>query len=120
MSTENPTTSLAELSLLTAQYRERQSRNSALYEESRTLEQRRRVLATEILSALARFIRISTPKNDYLNELNVLRRDGELMARLEQEERKRQYDRAAAETVLEDLNRQFMPFLRRYDPKGAY
>ena len=120
MSVASPAASLAELSLLTAQYRERQSRQSALMEEGRSLEQRRRALSAGIRSALSRFVKLAEFKNDYSAELNILRRDGELLLRLEQEERKRLYDRAAAEAVLEDLNRQFMPFLRRYDPKGAY
>ena len=120
MSLQNPVASLAELSLLTAQYRERQTRQSALAQESRTLEQRRRALSMGIHALLSRFVKAAELKNDYLIELNVLRRDGDLMARLEQDERKRQYDRAAAEAVLEDLNHQFLPFLRRYDPKGAY
>ena len=120
MSVASPAASLAELSLLTAQYRERQSRQSALVEEGRSLEQRRRALSASIRSALSRFVKAAEFKNDYSAELNILRRDGELFLRLEQEERKRLYDRAAAEAVLEDLNRQFIPFLRRYDPKGAY
>ena len=120
MSLQNPAASIAELSLLTAQYRERQSRQSALSEEFRNQEQRRRAFSGSIHATLARYLKGVELKNDYLSELNVLRRDSELWARLEQEERKRQYDRAAAEAVLADLNHQFLPFLRRYDPKGAY
>ena len=120
MPLQNPAASLAELSLLTAQYRERQSRRGALTEECRAQEQRRRTLSASIQSVLSRYLRGIELKNDYLAELNALRRDADLMARLEQEERKRLYDRAAAEAVLADLNNQFIPFLRRYDPKGAY
>ena len=120
MPTQNPAASLAELALLAVQYRERQSRQSSLAEEARMLEQRRRALTARLHTLLSRLFKGLEQKNDYLSELNILRRDGDLAARLSFEERKRQYDRAAAEAVLEDLNQQFLPFLRRYDPKGAY
>ncbi len=120
MSDENPTSALAELSLLAVQYRERQSRQNTLVEEMRILEQRRRAMVARLQETLSRFFGGLALKNDYQGEITTLRRDAELMARLEFEERKRQYDRAAAETVLDELNKQFLPFLRRYDPKGAY
>lgn len=120
MSDQNPSAALAELSLLAVQYREKQSRQSALVEEMRNLEQRRRALCGRLHGILSRFFKGLEPKNDYTGELDTLRRDSDLITRLDFEERKRRYDRAATETVLEDLNRQFLPFLRRYDPKGAY
>ncbi len=116
---EDPSAELAELTLLSKQQREQTRRHAAMGEELVTLERRRGVLVGSIRTYLSRFFPQVPVKADYRSEIDLLRRDRETLVRLDSEVRKRQYDHAAAEAVLEDLKRQLHPFLRRYDPKGT-
>lgn len=119
MPEQNLTASLAELALLADQSRERMHRQNALAEETKGLQKRLLALRESIHSYVSRIFRGLENKNDYGAEIDRLCRDAEMQARFIAEDRKRQYDRAVAEEALDELNNQFIPFLRRYDAKGA-
>ena len=119
MPEQNLTASLAELALLAEQCRERMHRQNALNEELKGLQKRFGALSSSLQSYLSRIFKGLENKNDYGAEIDRLCRDAEMQARFTAEDRKRQYDRAVAEETLDELNNQFIPFLRRYDAKGA-
>ncbi|MBQ8432646.1 MAG: AAA family ATPase [Clostridia bacterium] len=110
---------LTQLTLFAKQQREQRQRQAAMAEELVALERRRGGLVESIRAYLTRFFPQVPVKPDYRAEIDLLCRDRETLVRLDTEARRRQYDRAAAEAMLEDLKRQLHPFLRRYDPKGT-
>lgn len=119
MGTEDPSASLAELLVVSEQCREKQSKQHSLSEELRGLFSRRRALGERMRLFLSRYLGGADDKSDYRVELDRLCRDTDLFERLESDERKRRFERAAETATQEDLQQRLMPFLRRYDPKGS-
>ncbi len=109
---------LTELSLLARQYRESVGRNERTDAALRTLQEQRVKLIAGLRARFAAYGVTLSPKNDYRDDIEALRRDTSLIRRLQSEEEQRRRRYEAAEKELRELQAELTPFLRWYDREG--
>lgn len=118
MPAEDLSRSLTELALMSERYRENQQKRQRVRDELAQMKQRHAQLSERIRVYLSQFMTSCAAKDDYRVEIEQLRRESELLVRLESEELKRITDRRGAQTLLAELQAAWTPFSHRYDPTG--
>ncbi len=119
MSKEDPASSLAALSLLAEQCRERESNHRSVMAEAQGLRARRGALAAHLAEFMTAYFARPVSLEEYRDALDRMSRDRDLWQRLDTEEKQRKFGIAAEEATIGDLKAQLALFLRRYDPKGV-
>ncbi len=119
MPTDDPFQALAELSAMATRDRENLRQQTAVRGELERIKQRHTQIAGRIRVYLSQFLSDVAAKDDFRAEIERLKRESELLVRLESEELKRVSDRRREQTILEGLQASVRPFLRRFDPDGS-
>lgn len=119
MPTDDPTGALTELSLLAAQNREALRQRTRTTEELAALESQRAAVSERLRNGLSRYLGELPEKEDYRPDLDVLRREVHAYLQLEDTEKQRLEDCAAATHRIAELKNELQPFLDKYDPLGT-
>lgn len=109
---------LAELALLSKQYRVGMEKRRRIHEELDTLNRQTDETIARLRRAFDRFGHSLPQKEDYRADIALIRQEIAELARMEAEEVKRLHDRERAKDELHSLKEQLLPFLRRFDPVG--
>lgn len=110
--------SLTALSMYAKQHRKNEEKRQRIREEIQLFDRKHAELTARIRREFASFGRNLPAKEDYRAELEQVKQELSLLARLEQAEDDRLQDRAHTREALAQLKEQLLPFLRRFDPLG--
>ena len=119
MPVEDPAQALAEFSAMAMRYGEQEQKRHAVRAELERIRQRRVQIAERIRAYLLQFAEDCARKDDYRAEIERLRRESDLLERLESEERRRIAERRREQLIFEGLETICREFSERYDPKGS-
>ncbi len=106
--------SLTELSLTCEQYRANRQRLQRTHEELEQMKKHRGMISERIRAYLLQFLGQCEVKDDYRDEIDRLRRESEVLLRMESEEQKRISDQRREQERLRVLQAAWKPFSERY------
>lgn len=109
---------LTELSLLSRQWRESESAEQKRIKSLQALRSKKQQLLRELQEQFRAWDILLSPKNDYRDDIEALRRDVARIARAVAEKEQRDRRREAALAEQKRLQAEFTPFLRHFDPEA--